>query len=429
MAQKRKNTEGQQEVDMIYSQGKIIHQNLSAEYTDVPKLLNSMSEKGFSGVIEVEAGSRRGAFFIVSGRIVNAAVGLESNPPAMVGEPAVNELHQLARQPKGLLHVSELSPAQIEILTGPFASELVFKGLSTDFIRVEGFIAKLKSEGHTGYTEVFSKDGGRIGTLSFKDGETTVFQMVSTSGKTNLYEGDFILSALDYTVRNGAVFDVYRTRDMSTVVVESQENAQREMSFPAAFSASARSEPEPPAEAVVEAATVEAPDEKQETSADKLAERLAKMQEAAGAASEAASGVVEDEASKSHRAGLISGLERVLSKLESFTDHVGSKGEFQRVFRQKCVDISDNYDFLDPFEGQFQYDSGKISLSEDVSSEDFAIGAAHCLNVVLAKLNTDFLKGAALPPGLKGEIETSFRDYKEIIRVAGLGSIVPANMR
>ena len=121
---------------MIYPQGKIIHQNLSAEYTDVPQLLNTLKANGFSGVIEVEAESRKGAFFIVSGNIINAAIGLESDPPAMVGEPAVHELHSLARQPKGLLHVLELSAAQIEILTGPFSSEVVFKALSTDFIRI-----------------------------------------------------------------------------------------------------------------------------------------------------------------------------------------------------------------------------------------------------------------------------------------------------
>ncbi len=200
---------------MIYPQGKIIHQNLSAEYTDVPQLLNTLSANGFSGVIEVETESRKGAFFIVSGRIINAAIGLESNPPAMVGEPAVHELHLLARQPKGLLHVSELSAAQIEILTGPFSSELVFKALSTDFIRMDQFFVKLNSEKHTGYIEIFSKAGDRIGTLLFRNGEATGFQMVAGSGNINLYEGESIPSALDYAVRNGAVFDVYRNKDVS----------------------------------------------------------------------------------------------------------------------------------------------------------------------------------------------------------------------
>ncbi|MBP1749658.1 MAG: hypothetical protein H6Q52_2197 [Deltaproteobacteria bacterium] len=409
---------------MIYPQGKIIHQNLSAEYTDVPQLLNTLKANGFSGVIEVEAESRKGAFFIVSGNIINAAIGLESDPPAMVGEPAVHELHSLARQPKGLLHVLELSAAQIEILTGPFSSEVVFKALSTDFIRTDQFIAKLRSEKHTGYIDIFSKAGGWIGTLLFRNGESTGFQMISGSGNIKLYEGDVIPSAFDYAVRNGAVFDVYKNADVADPAPLPPENFHQEMPSPAGL--------EPEAEAPVDAvpAEAEAPAEEQKLSfTERLAEQLARMQDGPVADNERASDVVEDETSMSHRIGLISDLERVLLKLESFTDHVGSKGDFQRLFRHNCVEKSEEYHFLDPFEGQFEYNSGKINLSDDVRSQDFAIATANCLNVVLANLNKDFLKGAALPPGLKGEIETAFRNYKEVITNSGLRSVVPANMR
>lgn len=447
---------------MIYPQGKIIHQNLAAEFTDVQQLLNILRAKGFSGVIEVEAEGRTGAFFIISGRIVTAAIGLESNPPAMVGDAAVNELYILARRPRGLLHVSELSAAQIEILTGPFVSEPVFKGLSTDFILVDQFVAKLKSQGHTGYVDIFSKTGDKIGTLLFKDGEATSFQMVSGSGNVNFYEGESVPSALDYAVRNGALFDVYR----------SAGTADSASSFPAGDRTEGLSPEEPLAEAEpevpggdfegpapeatteqVEGSGAEPPAEKQKLSfTERLAEQLAQMPEPVEVEGEPASDTAdtdrgtgfdaidtdsktagpspqEDEASIKDRMDLISDLERVLSKLESFTDHIGSKGDFQRLFRHNCVEESEEYHFLDPFEGQFEYDSGKIALSGDVGSGDFAIATANCLNIVLANLNKDYLKGAALPPGLKGEIETTFRNYKEIIKNAGLPSIVPANMR
>ncbi len=417
---------------MLYPQGKIIHQNLSAEYTDVPQLLNSLSANGFSGTIEVEAGDRKGAFFVAGGRVVNAAIGLESDPPAMVGEPAMQELYLLARQPKGLLHVAELSAAEIEILTAPFSSELVFKDLSTDFIRMEQFVIKLSNEKHTGYVEIFSKTGTRIGTLLFRDGEMTGFQMISGSGNTNVYEGEAIASAIAYAVRNGAVFNVYRdaasrppdapSRDAAAQEATSETTPEiappgGDLKFETEPSVPPQPEPEPQAKPVVELSFT-----------DKLVEELARIEEPQRVTAEAEPAQV-DEASMSHRTDFISDLQRVLSKLESFTDHIGSKGDFQRLFRHNCVEKSEEFHFLDPFEGQFNYDSGKINLSADVGSEEFAIGTASCLNIVLTSLNKDFLKGAALPPGLKGEIETAFRNYKDVIKNSGLQSIVPVNMR
>jgi len=136
-----------------------------------------------------------------------------------------------------------------------------------------------------------------------------------------------------------------------------------------------------------------------------------------------------DDASTSGRREFISALQRVLSKIESFVDHISKKGDFQRIFRRVCVDASDLFHFLDPFEGQFEYESCRIRLDDAIGSDDFAVATAYCLNLVLAELNKEYLRGATLPPGLKGEIEAAFRHYKEAIKNAGLNFVVPANMR
>ncbi len=54
---------------------------------------------------------------------------------------------------------------------------------------------------------------------------------------------------------------------------------------------------------------------------------------------------------------------------------------------------------------------------------------AYCLNLVLADLNREFLKGVAPAAGLKGEIESAFRHYKDAIKNSGMNFVVPANMR
>lgn len=59
----------------------------------------------------------------------------------------------------------------------------------------------------------------------------------------------------------------------------------------------------------------------------------------------------------------------------------------------------------------------------------FALGIAECLNATLLSIQKDFLKGKALPPGMKGEIESAFRYHKEMLKNTGLQSVVPPNMR
>jgi hypothetical protein len=418
----------EKEVYMLYPQGKIIHENLSAEYTDVPQLLSTLGNSGFSGVVEIEAQGKRGAFFIASGRLVNAAVGVDSNTPAMVGDVAAKELFLLARQPQGLLHVAELPAAEIEFATGSFSSELVFKDLSTDFIRMDQFVKKLCDEKHTGYIEMFSKQGAAIGTLTFRKGDTVGLKLIAGNGNKSVYEGEAVPSALEYAVRNGAIFNVYRTIEVSiamagdvsgeTQPAQPEVKKEPEMSFespvvPEETPVIVMSEPEPEPGAFLE------------TLADQIAQAAQEIQ----AGTSTVPSEKKEDSSVNQRGEFIADLQRVLAKLESFTDHIGKKGDFQRILRQMCTEKSDSYHFLDPFEGQFEYDSGKIRIDDDVSSEDFAMGTAMCLSVMLTKLHKEYLKGAAFPPGLKGEIESAFRYYKDDIKNSGMQSIVPSNMR
>ncbi len=412
---------------MIYPQGKTIHQNLSAEYTDVPQLLSALAGNGFSGVVEIEGGDNKGVFFIARGQMIDAVMGVDSDPPGMTGDNAVPELFALARQPGGLLHVHELTVAQVEIATGSLRSELVFKDLSTDFIRMEQFVNKLGEDKHTGYIEISGKDGKRIGTLSLRNGDPVALQVLSESGQTTLFEGEAIPSVLDNAVRNGAVFNVYRTSGITEVARRDPHGTDGPARKAPAPQARPRKEPKQAAEPVVEpeteakTPTEPVPPEEQTKAAE---------EPPAPAPVDAAARVPgADDLSTNGRKEFVSALQRVLSKIESFIDHIAKKGEFQRVFRRVCVDASDLFHFLDPFEGQFEYDSGRIRVDDTIGADDLAVATAYCLNLVLADLNKEYLKGAALPPGLKGEIESAFRHYKEAIKNSGMNFVVPANMR
>lgn len=431
---------------MIYPQGKTIHQNLSAEYTDVPQLLSTLTGNGFSGVVEIEGGGTKGAFFIAGGQMVDAVVGVDADPPTTTGDAAVPELLAMAKQPRGLLHVYELTAAEVEVATGSLRSELVFKDLSTDFIRMEQFVNKLGEEKHTGYIEIFGRDGRRLGALSFRAGEPVVLQVLSESGQATLFEGEAIPSVLDNAVRHGAVFNVYRSSGGVTMDhpktgdtgPEEPDGSQRKGP---ASQVRARKELKQAAEPTVqpekEEKTADEPATRRGTAVEDPAEPALReervetpMEPPTPAPKDATAGGQQvDEISANGRREFISALQRVLSKIESFIDHVSKKGDFQRVFRRVCVDASDLFHFLDPFEGQFEYDSGRIRVDDAIGSDGLAVATAYCLNLVLADLNREFLKGAALPPGLKGEIESAFRHYKDAIKNSGMNFVVPANMR
>jgi len=414
---------------MIYPQGKTIHQNLSAEYTDVPQLLSTLKANGFSGVVEVETVDKKGVFFIASGQVVNAALGVDSDPPAMIGDKALQELFTLAKQPHGVLHVFELTTAEVELATGPLNSELLFQDLSTDFIRMDQFVGKLANEKHTGYIEIFSKDRKQLGTLSFREGEIVGLRVVSESEQPRLFEGGTVAPTLDETVKNGAIFNVYSSQRLSDPsqgrnigangggrTASAKEAAPepkkplKEPGAPKEFTLEPRKPPKEPAAAKEPA--IEMKEESKPVNEEAPAENQK-----------------SDDATENSRGEFLSSLQRILSKTEQFVDDAVSKGTFQRSFMQICVDKSELYHFLDPFEGQFAYDSGKIRLDNAVGTELFVLAISECINLTLSNLQKDFLKGKALPPGLKGEIESAFRHYKEMIKNSGLQSVVPPNMK
>lgn len=368
-------------------------------------------------------------------------------------------------------------------------------------------LEKLKKEGYTGSIDVFSRAGDRIGSLSLRDGKTTGFQMISGSGNINVYEGESLLPALKYAVRNGAGFDVYDSAGMSSdasgplpaedqatappepppavpgpgsllapepelvavpepellsipepepgrvfepesaIVLEPQISAVPETEIPAVDGPEPPSviEPEPSAGPVLEAvpepapsSPTQVPDEEfpcegpgtgQLICEDKPAEEQVKIEEEAVPKEEDVPYIIEDEESIKNRAQLIEDLEKVLRRLESLTDHIGREGDFQHLFRQNCIERSEDHRFLHPSAGKFEYGSGEITVCDTVGSCNFAIGMAACCNAVLERLNSDILKGAALPPGLKAEIESAFKRYRDIIKDAGLASIVPVSMK
>jgi hypothetical protein len=389
---------------MIYPKGETIYQNLSTEYTDLPQLLSTLKQKVFSGIIEIDIEGKKGAFFMVSGEVVNAASGVETDPPAIVGEEAVEKLLTLSTRPNGVLSVYRLPSVEVGFVASSLVRpESIFKDLSTDFVRLDQFVKKLQDEKLTGYIEIFARKSKRVGKLSLRAGETVGLQITPESGVPTFFEREAIPSLLEEFVKQGSMFSVYRSKGFSMPV----KGADR-------VNSEARK------------VTTEIKERKFETleELDIIEDEIFEVKLEEKPAPVKRPYVVEKQKVENGvgngRNEFLTGIQRILLKMEKFMDGSLEKGGFQRVFKKACVEKSESYHFLDPFEGQFDYQGKKIYLDTEVGTEEFIMAIAECLNLTLSYIKQDLPKNAVLPPGLKGDIESTFKKYPDIIDLSGL---------
>ncbi len=196
---------------MIFPKGRLKHQNLLTAYTDLPALLAALKTEGFSGTIEVEFPERRGILFIDSGEMINGEARTEGGAKRMVGPEAIRHLLSISSQKDGVLNVYQLSPEQVVILASNLQHEIVFKGLSTDFTRLDRLLLKLKEEKHTGFIEVFTKSQKPMGVLFLQEGDPAEMFAVSDSGPS-IFGRKSIPPFVESAIKEGAVLDVYRSQ-------------------------------------------------------------------------------------------------------------------------------------------------------------------------------------------------------------------------
>ena len=72
---------------------------------------------------------------------------------------------------------------------------------------------------------------------------------------------------------------------------------------------------------------------------------------------------------------IVAALEELLALLETlFTSNQTLKADFNTLLKKKFLRLAEEYAFLDPFAGEFQYSGSKIRLASDVTDAEFAKG-------------------------------------------------------
>jgi hypothetical protein len=332
---------------MIFPRGEVLHKNLSTAYTDFPALLSTLKTENFSGIVEIEFPENKGVIFVDSGEIINAEAKIGTDLKRIIGQEAVQSLMALSNQKNGVIHIYRLSPERVAIVARNLQHEILFKGLSTDFTRLDRLLLKLREEKHNGFIEVLTKEHQPMGVLFLEGGEPIEMFTTPESGPS-LFGRKSIPIFVENTIKQGAIFDVYRGQGKIL---------------------------------------------KKEIRGVKVTGEGEDLKE------------------------LIPIFQEVFSRAEQLVDGATKKkGLFHKLFKESLVERSEEFPFLDPFAGEFEYREGTIQFTGETGIKDFAKGIVECLVGTLSHLEKEFPKDKMLPLKLKAGIESSLEQHSEALK-------------
>ena len=345
---------------MIFPRGEVVHRNLSTAYTDFPALLSTLKSGDFSGIIEIEFPESKGTIFVESGESLNAEAKIGADSKRMIGQEAIQTLMALSNQKEGVINIYRLSPERVAIVASNLQHEILFKGLSTDFTRLDRLLLKLREDKHNGFIEVLTKEHQAMGVLFLEGGEPVEMFTTPESGPS-VFGRKSIPIFVENAIKQGAIFDVYRSQGkiLKKEIKEIKEIKEK-----------------------------------------KVPGRAEGLKE------------------------LIPILQEVLSQAEKLVDGASrKKGLFHKLFKESLVEKSEEFTFLDPFAGEFDYREGAIQFTGEIGVKDFSKGIVECLVATLSLLEKELPKDKILPLKLKAGIESSLEQHGEALKRLGVEAI------
>ena len=355
---------------MILPRGEVRHQNLLTAYTDLPALLSALKSESFSGILEIDFPEKKGAIFIDSGEIVNAEIKEKSNAETTIGTDAIQAFLTFSNQKDGVLNVYRLLPEQVALVANHLKHEVIFKELSTDFTRLDRLLLKLKEDKHNGFIEVMTKDKKVLGVL-FVEGGDPVDMFTTPESEPSVFGRKSIPIFVENAVKQGAILNVYRSQGKYF-----EKHKKEEL--------------------------------KEETK-EKIKEEIKE-----GKATSRGEEIKE----------LIPIFQDILSKSEKLVDEASKRrGLFHKVFKESLIEKSEEFTFLDPFVGEFEFKEGTIHFSGEAGGKEFTKGILECLNTTLLLLEKELPKNKMVSLKLIAGIKLSLEQHVEALKRLGVDAV------
>jgi hypothetical protein len=345
---------------MIFPRGEALHKSLSTAFTDFSALLSTLKAGDFNGIIEIEFPDSKGVIFVDSGEIINAEAKIGTDSKRTIGKEAIQTLMTLSNQKDGMINIYRLSPERVAIVAGNLQHEILFKGLSTDFTRLDRLLLKLREDKHNGFIEIRTKEHQAMGVLFLEGGEPIEMFTTPESGPS-VFGRKSIPIFVENAIKQGAIFDVYRSQGK---ILKKEIKEVKEVK-----------------EKIV----------------------LGRGEE------------LKD---------LITILQEILFQADKLVDGTSrKKGLFNKIFKGSLIEKSEEFPFLDPFAGEFEYREGTLRFTGEVGIKDFTKGIVECLVATLSRLEKELPKDKILPLKLKAGIESSLEQHNEVLKRLGVEPI------
>jgi hypothetical protein len=190
---------------MMFPKDRTIYANLNTSFTSFEALLADLKARRLTGYVELTFAGYTGTLLVSEGEIVNACE--EAATGRITGAPAVRAICARAAEKDGIVNVFSAFPDVVLLLHRLMDSRPLYKDLTSAFTSLDRLIAKLRTDGLTGYVEVQVSDGMGAGVIYLSAGEP-VESVLST--QSEFVAGQEALNAIVQMVgATGGSFNVF----------------------------------------------------------------------------------------------------------------------------------------------------------------------------------------------------------------------------
>lgn len=190
---------------MLFPKDRTIYANLNTSFTAFDALLADLAFKRTTGHVDVTFPGYQGALLLSGGEIVQAVEVVEGEK--VTGPAAAHHIIARAGEKNGSITVFGLAPEIVALIQRVIDARPLYRDLTSAFTSLERLIAKLRSDGLTGYVEVSVGEGQGMGIIFLSAGEPVecVFQ-----GSGEATTGNQALESIVQSVTNvGGSFNVF----------------------------------------------------------------------------------------------------------------------------------------------------------------------------------------------------------------------------
>ncbi len=190
---------------MMFPKDRTLYANLNTSFTSFEALIGDLQERKLTGYVEVTAPGYTGTLLFSEGEVVNAQE--VAGDKRIVGPAASRGVVERAGARDGMINVYSAFPDVVLLLHRLMDSRPLYRDLTSAFTSLDRLIAKLRSDGLTGYVEVHVADEAGVGIIYLAGGEPV--ESVFSVGQEMMNGQDALNGIVAAVNTHGGTFNVF----------------------------------------------------------------------------------------------------------------------------------------------------------------------------------------------------------------------------